>query len=331
MLFLLFLCPVAFAHEISSSLVAVAVGKDGGLTATWQAPVAAVSYLWDAEDVSLADGLKNAGLHREDIAGDLLVDFHISNNDSPCAPKVTGQAEKALGDQAYVILELVFSCSKMPLETLAIDYKFGFDHDASHIGLLNLAVDGKSVTHRFTNGERSFSFDLREINMFTGFTSFVRQGFSRAITDPVAFCFWIILLLSFVTSVTTTSSAAYGASTRLGVAVTGQLVAMFAASWFGDSAPSVPANSALALCGVALGFLVLKLSIKRQLYWAQVLLTFVFGIVLGLSTLEVAIAAGLPLPAPIGAIVGLCIGLASAYTFQVALVFPFLLKCRRNK
>jgi hypothetical protein len=177
-LFLVFftlLTLTAQAHKPSDSYLKVQIEPDR-VRVQWDLAIRDLDYALGLD--SNDDGAITWGEikeHEHDLARYASERIELSLNDQSAALAFKELLIDHHSDGAYVVLRFLTPLSNR-LERLKVDYRAFFDLDSQHRGLLRLESSGEVRTAIFSPAEPVQTFDLQQVNRWTQWLAFVRQG-----------------------------------------------------------------------------------------------------------------------------------------------------------
>lgn len=128
------------------------------------------------------------------IAAALMQSLHVTGNGAPCRLAVSDLLINDRLEGRFAWLTLAGECPRAPQE-LGLDYRFLFDLDPSHRGILVLHGAGQSHTAVLSPAQPGIKITLGEVSLWRQFTDYLREGVWHIWTGIDHILFLLALLL----------------------------------------------------------------------------------------------------------------------------------------
>lgn len=167
--------PAVLAHKPSDSYLSLQV-SDTGVSGQWDIALRDLDFAigLDANGDGNITWGETRAKHAE-IAAYALARLAIQSDGAACAVTVPQQQIDRHTDGAYSVLHLDVRCPQPPTQ-LTLTYSLFADLDPQHRGLLNLGARGQTRTAIFGPEARQQVFALQEMNWFSQFVDYAREG-----------------------------------------------------------------------------------------------------------------------------------------------------------
>ena len=188
---------MTFAHKASDSYLRLTV-EDTTMTGEWDMALRDLEYAIGLD--SDTNGLltwREIQAQQESITEYGLSRLNISSQGEPCWTQATDHLIDHHTDGAYAVMRFSITCPQT-ISTVDIDYRFLFDLDPLHRGLLSLRQDGKNSTAVLSPDEPTVHFDLKTSSKWRAIQHFWREGIWHIWIGVDHILFLISLLLPAV-------------------------------------------------------------------------------------------------------------------------------------
>ena len=173
----LFLLPdgSAFAHKASDSYLKI-VGGQNDLAVQWDIAIKDLELLIGVDQNQ--DGEVTWGelkSKQQEIAAYAISRLQITADDQPCNLRLIEMKVTEHSDGGYAVLILNTGVSG-DAEVLDIDYNFLFDEDPTHRGLVLFENGALASTHVLSPTDSTLELKTGEVNLWSTFVDYVREG-----------------------------------------------------------------------------------------------------------------------------------------------------------
>ena len=202
-LMLLLACAPAFAHKPSDSYLSLnSASSSPQITGRWDIALRDLQLVIDLD--SNNDGNITWGELRnrqpelaQQILPMLTVQTGQGETAQPCPLTLTGLQANDHVDGTYAALHFQGTCPAAPSQ-LGVHYRFLFDRDPSHHGLLKSNHDGVELAVTFSDNQRRHQLDTSGAGQWQAFQGFVHQGIHHILIGYDHILFLLTLLFPAV-------------------------------------------------------------------------------------------------------------------------------------
>ena len=202
-LMLLLACAPAFAHKPSDSYLSLnSASSSPQITGRWDIALRDLQLVIDLD--SNNDGNITWGELRnrqpelaQQILPMLTVQTGQGETAQPCPLTLTGLQANDHVDGTYAALHFQGTCPAAPSQ-LGVHYRFLFDRDPSHHGLLKSNHDGVELAVTFSDNQRRHHLDTSGAGQWQAFQGFVHQGIHHILIGYDHILFLLTLLFPAV-------------------------------------------------------------------------------------------------------------------------------------
>lgn len=262
----------------------------------------------------------------------LLSELNVTGDGAPCPLHVTDLQLNDRVDGRFAWFALAGECGQSPT-TLGIDYRFLFDLDPTHRGILALTAGGASHSAVIGPDEPVRSFELAAPSIWKAFRDYLKSGIWHIWIGYDHILFLLALLLPAVLSV---SNGKWTPQPRLRPALWNVVRVVTAFTLAHSVTLTLAALGVLRLPGalvesaIALSVVLAALNnIKPVVERARWAMAFGFGLIHGFGFASVLGELGLPQNAKLLALVAFNLGVEIGQLGIVAVAVP-LAFCLRN-
>jgi hypothetical protein len=323
----------AQAHKPSDSYLSIQV-SDQGVSGQWDIALRDLDFAigLDADGDGNITWGETRAKHAE-IAAYALARLAIQSDGAACTVTVPQQQIDRHTDGAYSVLHLGVRCPQSPTQ-LTLTYSLFADIDPQHRGLLNLSAQGQTRTAIFGPDARQQVFALKEMNWFSQFIDYAREGVWHIWIGFDHILFLLSLLLPAVLvwrkprwEAAESFTQSFWEVAKIVTAFTiAHSITLSLATLGVVSLPSRWVESAIAASVV----LAALNNVRPLIHGRRWLVAFCFGLIHGFGFASVLADLGLPQGALLLALVGFNVGVEGGQLAIVAAFLPLAFALRRH-
>lgn len=200
---LLLACAPAFAHKPSDSYLTLNSTSDSPqIDGRWDIALRDLQLVVDLDsnddgDITWGELRSRQPELAQQVLPMLTVQAGQGDARQSCPLTLTGLQANEHVDGTYAALHFQGDCAAAPTQ-LAVGYRFLFDRDPSHHGLLKANHDGTELAVTFSDNQRSHQLDTSRTGQWHAFQGFVHQGIHHILIGYDHILFLLTLLFPAV-------------------------------------------------------------------------------------------------------------------------------------